>query len=501
MKLAKRLHPDKSKTEETAEQFKMIVNAHSTLTDRLKRKEYDTQLRVRNLFDYNPSGTQKSKEPVKQKPRRSRPYDDQPYGFGLSSEKKKTDKKNNRSSVPIFQSFNLKSYQRYYNQKHELQEETYRNNKYRQADDGFDVDESEEDGLNDKNEEDRLFENFSEKVNEVPTTRVNEEVVIEIESDNNVQDEVDNLYNNNPKRSKVDGTSNVAGNSERFWNHALRRSARNKFENREQKRRSVSPIKDSGTSANADIEDSFTSGITNIINQLYEKVHNDLGERTKRSDTDIKDLSIDENGSDVPSKRRKTYSTEGEKTDPLFNMRNINETLDSIPMVKKAKLSADYSNTSTHESIHEPVNYTLPRFYKNDLLPTSDDFDMKQFHNNLDAIIIPEVPSIDLKKSKNLYELEVLKQEVTRFNQTCNELKAYLIGLYSERIHYDSANDKKLFKIENFRYLFEGSNINFDIIKKIRTIEQNQHLTIQNFIKLNGQVYDRTLMNDDVEQN
>ncbi|KAG0673478.1 j-protein (type III) [Kluyveromyces marxianus] len=123
MKLARQLHPDKSKSEEAGELFKKVAHAHFILTDKKEKMKYDSKLLAKGLYDYTPrtttnstqfSETKKPFQPVnkngdigsvKQKTRKSRPYEEQPYGFGVDSNRGPS------KNIPLFKTFNAKSYQ------------------------------------------------------------------------------------------------------------------------------------------------------------------------------------------------------------------------------------------------------------------------------------------------------------------------------------------------------------------------------------------------------
>lgn len=93
-KLAMKLHPDKSKSNDTAELFKIVVHAHSVLSNKTTRAEYDKDILGSSSYDNYRNNSQYSDEAVKEKrkqertrtfnfERHSKPYEQQPYGFGV----------------------------------------------------------------------------------------------------------------------------------------------------------------------------------------------------------------------------------------------------------------------------------------------------------------------------------------------------------------------------------------------------------------------------------
>ncbi|CCE61362.1 hypothetical protein TPHA_0A02810 [Tetrapisispora phaffii CBS 4417] len=105
-KLARELHPDKSKSNESSELFKIVVDAYSILSDVKEREEYNITLHRKGLYtNYKQSNNDKKtsntvnkskesntqhtedkrggdKNSNKNTVRKSKPYEQQPYGFG-----------------------------------------------------------------------------------------------------------------------------------------------------------------------------------------------------------------------------------------------------------------------------------------------------------------------------------------------------------------------------------------------------------------------------------
>lgn len=519
MKLAKKLHPDKTKNLESAELFKIVVNAHSLLTDSKEREQYDRQLKIRNLYDYDPLGlntgnnqSQESKYTSKPR-RRAYSYDKQPYGFGLSTStdgKKSRSRSPEKSSVPIFQSFNMKSYQRSYNRKTELdkEEKEYNNNSFREKpttqEEAVDEDAVEEE---EENEDEEVHNNNTSKrtmddnsFEEVNDTEEKQNIPEEFKEETNTKDHENlnkanmtndepdvEIENNNFKRKKTGSLkpdhNGVDEKDRNSWNHNYRRTARNKQETREQVRRSVSPLKKVPLSHHKDLRDTFTSGINEVINKLYNSI--DHESNTVRPSEDLNDLSLGDTPAKKPLSHRRglndTFDT-GEN-DPIFNMDNINDTLESIPMSKKAKLETDYGEQPHTENIHEPVNQTLPRYYKKDSIPMEDSFNMTK----LQKIINVELPNIILPHMNqpiSLYQLNSFRQELTVFNEASNRIKEMLIGVYQQKIRYDMSRNTQLFKIENQIFLQQSNFLNQSIMNKINEIEQNQQIAILRYLEI-----------------
>ncbi|CAB4256065.1 similar to Saccharomyces cerevisiae YJL162C JJJ2 Protein of unknown function, contains a J-domain, which is a region with homology to the E. coli DnaJ protein [Maudiozyma barnettii] len=490
MKLAKILHPDKSKSDASAELFKVVVNAHNILTDAEKREEYDTLLRSQGLYQYNSPGKTSSfstKEARNSRPRKAKSYDKQPYGFGFSNGKKDVGDNSSpkKSSVPIFQSFNMKNYQRSYNKRTEMDEERkeYTNNKFRDTHvEETEVANNEYDSKRNIDEDEE--ENEVENDMDIISTDDEHET-----GDRSMQDSVSESEGiqifeaqNIHKRTKMEETvphENPGDTNHTFWNHDIRRSARNKSKIRQQARRSTSPVKNTPLT-NTDLHDTFTCGINEVINKMY----NSMGKESSKSRSSSETTYEEPRASSKRGKPASTSTPEDRTdTDPIFNMEHINDTLRSIPMSKKVKLFAEYNGTSRTESIHEPVNQTLPRYYKKDSMSMQDTFNVNELNEM--TIEIPQFIFPDMMQNITLYELEKIKQELTDFIQLCNEIKVKLIELYSNKVKHDISHNSRLFKVENQQFLQVGDTYNNIIINKIYQIEQAQHIAIEKYLRTN----------------
>lgn len=484
MRLAKRLHPDKSKTEGTAELFKIVVNAHSTLTDSEKRRQYDNELRRKHLYEYNiPKAASHKSKSGGNKPnvRKSKPYGEQPYGFGSASNKSKDGKTSNKSSVPIFQSFNLKTYQRKHNHKQEM--ETEQQN-YRQS--AFRAPEENTETNNTGNQEEETstttphtfpdveMESARTKTAPQPTHRRQPSHLEEEDATENT------------KRSKVAAETTKTAGSKVHLYHDFRRAARHKAGLRDQVHRSVSPVKTPEIKRmDPTLKDSFTSGINVVINQMYENI-----QKTSReaSPTDTDSEMVD---AASPPKRapEEMGTSESIPLDDVyqegsFDMKDIDDTLDSIRLTKKTRLPT--SDQAQTENLHEPVNYTLPRVYKRESLSSADNFGMDGPLEEMD-VTIPQPPILPLGIGQSLgaYELELLRNETAVFCERCNSVKAQLLRKYSSRVRYDQEHSSQLFKVENFAALNEGNRINTSIMNKIREVEEIQQVAIQQLLAAN----------------
>ncbi|CCF58778.1 hypothetical protein KAFR_0F01810 [Kazachstania africana CBS 2517] len=518
MNLARKLHPDKSKSEATGELFKLVVHAHSILTDVEKKRAYDAELLKSGLYDYLSRDNSKSgisPEIHSPKPRRkNKPYEQQPYGFGTE------ENENNKSSVPIFQSFNLKSYQR--TQKYSKKEDTGgqpgRKNKYEsmftvetdfsQPDEPIPNDnipytpqkspiEDDEDDVSRTNSNspsglpDSKSDGTPPHSNNTAKRNLNNTVATP-ENDNGGKGGDAQKVSGRSKLHKVD-TSNpftnqsFSGNNKTFGSHDNRHYARTKYETRENNRRSTSPIKSTPTSHK------FTShwnSLKDIIDKLNQNTHNSKAEKESSVQTEIEsdgvsstvedpinmdDLSI--GGGETRRKKKKVQTEDNTRKERSFDMTNINETIDNIPISKKQRFS------QSSENLHEAVNHTLPRFYKSEKVND----DISQDFNNLN-IKFPDIPNFQIDLF-DIFQLEHCRTEVIIFNDECNNIKEQLLEKYFDRLHSDVKNNVKLMKVENFDFWLKSRKFDLELINKINELEYRQSLVAQTFINLSKSVY------------
>lgn len=512
-KLARELHPDKSKSESAAELFKVICNAHSILMDKEKKNKYDRVLLSKGLKDYTPrdnchrysglttntsGNVLKSTEIPPKTPQKGkatpkfnhRPYEQQPYGFGTGPEN--VANLSSHSKVPIFQSFNLKNYQR--NQRPTQQNEP-KISKTNPKFNGVNVETPPRNSHLGDNERNRNSDNYKGE---------------EISDD----EKADGIRPKLHKSNLADPFDHVPGSP--FANNRQRHYARTKHEARTQERRSVSPVKTTPTSESSHMSESWDS-LKNILNNFKEREkmasnRNDEIETVveksikmaKVRKADSQSVKLDELSNSLPN------------DDDFFDMRKVSHTLDSVPVIKKAKLGPkeespdievesqdeknEYTNshqldrnngprtnqipTNLEEHLYMPVNRPLPKIYKAEVIP----LDQYKINSKVMELALPKIPNLQcniLDKS----EIEQCKEYVKQFNAESSFLKSRLLSTLSERLDADRILSDKLLKVENVANWSSCKDFDFEIVSTLAELNSRQRIVAQQFATLLSNIY------------
>lgn len=473
MKLARKLHPDKSKSVESEEMFKIIVHAHSILTDSLERERYDRNLLINNLHTYAPKQNHDDpRSPSKQKSQKSRnAYDQQPYGFGTEVNNKKT-----KSEVPIFQSFNLKSYQR--SQKYSKNQHLKKDKQETKSRSGGDFVQDTLNSMKEENSRSSASNSFDENIKpreEYKPTSKNapkeernqdfdpgEPIVdghatsskrTEFEENN---DEENVEVNIRTKLHKVN-LDNSPSKTDSILNHEFRHYARTKFE---QSRRSTSPLKNYRPgSSTVNVTEDWNTNLKDIIERI--------GKLDKNEST---------------SKNEATKFTN-------FDMSNIQDTLEdaisSPPPHKRHRKSGDSWLGSQEESLHNPVNYTLPRYYKSEEISK----EKLMINENILEFDLPEIPDFGLKQL-NRMEIQYYREETMKFISKCQFLKKHILSYLLERNLADTQYISKLAKSENFDNWLSGTKTDLELMNKLHELQYRQSIVIQTFTAITRSIYE-----------
>lgn len=402
LKLARLLHPDKTKSDKCEELFKAVVHAHSILTDENQKLRYDRDLKIKGLHTYQPrehchifkTKVKNSHEmsPIVGKSeahsRQNKPYEQQPYGFGVGKKMNAPSK----SKVPIFKSFNLKSYQRshYYSSKKERKH----GNPDIEGNGVSKINVSNRSSMDTNSQFQEIWEMLGNKANKSESYREDPDTPLRsVSSDSEEEhcyretskssspeeEQKDNKESKKERRMSAEekGKEEMgykqfklpkigvfsAGSRESnlqspFYNHEYRHYSRNKYECRNQFRRSVSPIKEIPATTNTiegwnilrDIVEKLNiSNLDDRNKDMYrnddknEKKHNDMIDIEKLSIRDPKgikrrkgdDISLEELSRSLPKEK------------DFFVMNAINESLESISLFKKLKTTENHTQSET----------------------------------------------------------------------------------------------------------------------------------------------------------
>ncbi|QLG71429.1 hypothetical protein HG535_0B04710 [Zygotorulaspora mrakii] len=505
-KLARELHPDKSKSDSAAELFKVINNAYSILMDREKKLRYDSTLVAKGLTEYKPRNNchrydgltggagedfhkdeNNLKTPQKNRPSKNynhRPYEQQPYGFGTGNEAHPTF--NSHSRVPIFQSFNLKNYQRNQRSPHKSETKTEKSSSI-----------------------------FNNKNNGTPPHHINTEDISEKRSEPPKSEEKESSDENGTAvRSKLhkanssDPFEHLPGSP--FANNRHRHYARTKHEARTHERRSVSPVKRASNTEGADMSESWDT-LKNILSNFKDE------EKKLKTEKNEIELTVD---SIKAAKIRKAESQSIKLDDlkdslpidnDLFDMRKVSDTLNTVPVIKKAKLNfkeespeidmnsseskghhhsrqnesaASKIPTNLEENLYMPVNQPLPKIYRPEIIPLHQ-YKITSKAIDLDLPAMPNFQCNVLNKS----QMERCKQYVKEFNAKSNFLKQELLQSLSERLEADKILGDKLLKVENAGNWVSCKDFDFEVVSKLAEINSRQRIVAQSFANLLNNLY------------
>ncbi|GAV56236.1 hypothetical protein ZYGR_0BB00130 [Zygosaccharomyces rouxii] len=464
VKLARELHPDKSKSDGAAELFKLISHAHSVLMDKEKKDAYDKILISKGLLNHYPGkdyhrfeGPVVSEAADRLKPTKpQRPYEKQPYGFNTHSTSPP------KTKVPIFQSFNLKNYQ---------------TKSYQNRDTPNTTVPPKGSGIFDSR----------------PTTPINSDQDNKTRgSTSQKNEEEEEEANDRSKIHKTNPFENLQNSP--FANHDQRHYARTKHETRSQERRSTSPMKTAPTSA---AKSENWDSLKHLLEKFKEQ--DSRPQVPQRFQSSKKDVTQDEQKqsdrirkADSQSIHLDDLSQSLPRENNLFDMRNVSN---SIPAVKRTKLDMrvpDEPPKEEHkkdtqniaESLFVPVNRPLPRIYKTDHIP------LDQYMINSKSLQwrLPEMPSFQCN-ILNQSEVEYCKDLVKSFNEESNALKEQLLQTLQERLDADKLLNERLVKVENTANWVSSKDFDLEVVNKLGELQSRQRVVAQSFANLLKSAY------------
>ncbi|CCK69356.1 Jjj2p KNAG_0C02450 [Huiozyma naganishii CBS 8797] len=503
-KLAMKLHPDKSKSDKCEELFKLVVHAHSVLTNGEERAKYNKVLISQGIYERGSDPAGKSlhtkANPFANKTRKSKPYEQQPYGFGFENERapdhthKTTQPTHGKTKGANSKSFNLKSYQRQQHD-HKRDDEEMTDPGKRRRNGGINDEQNpiesipckdktrttqeptfEKDpgntasvGGNTNQEERERRETVAEeefpakkgRCASTPSPSYSPEYISPGPSTfpTNGDDEEESageekIYTSDAddevvfkkKHARERETDDTKGDP--AWSPRFRHYARAKFKKRESDKRSTSPVKLAPANYDTAIIEDWNSSIRDIINKLN---------------------SLDR-------KQSNKRGAEAKSEDILFDMQHINDSLESIP-VRETKRAKVFDNDDV--MLHDPVNQTLPRVYKPESIESND----LCIQSDVLATPLPEIPNLQVD-ILDTFELQKLNNAVIQFNEQCSVFKRKALTCYMNRVISDIQHTDKLTKVENFGQCIAGRNFDAELVGRIHELEYRQNMVAQTFTSL-----------------
>ena len=518
MMLARQLHPDKSKSEASAEQFKLISHAHSVLMDEAKRLKYDESLFSKGLHNYSPredchrciptdrksatsSGKHESKTAQESAGKYHRPYEQQPYGFGTEG----TKTSHTHPKVPIFQSFNLKNYQRSQRSPQPKEHEVHKR---------FDTPNIFSQEARDM--KDRKSKDYNKSTeDESNATRRNGEQ----DDKNGHPTETEVHEGEEPFRAKIH-KGNIsdpfdASPKSPFENNRDRHYARKKHEARLQGKRSVSPVKVTPTSNSPDLSDTW-DGLKDLLNKFENKKSKAAESMNNQTKKEVETDSHKHNGTSGKVRKANGQSLHLDDlgnslplNDKSFDMQGVSDILDDVPLIKRAKKDncreispeiemispAKQYHQQPHtrhpvylpqptETLHMPVNQPLPKLYRSDVIA----LDQYKVNSQVMDWEVPPMPNFQCN-FLNKSEVAHCKQLVMEFNTRCNSLKHRLLMIMYDRLDADCKLDERLVKVENSANWISCKDFDFEVVNKLSELQNRQRIVAQSFASILKSMY------------
>lgn len=464
MKLARELHPDKSKSNKAEELFKLVAHAHSILIDPEKRSNYDKALIAKGLHTYTvkkheppPPSVNKIIDSKLKATKKSNAYENQPYGFGDLNE--------NKTFNRVSRNFGFKAFKPKY----------YQNNR---------------ESLNLEKGHKRSSTYSSSFVSSDETNILSNKS----DSDETIKTKI---------AKKDERTSNIT--SSLFKNSIYRRYARSLHRMRLQQRRTLSPATVM-QSSKTDSLNAFKKSMSLFRDKQWDYSNiNPVNEQNNQKKTySHSDQLFEETSIKVTRSNNELNLEELNNTLPndvkVFDMQKVSYMLDDV-RVKRPKLKNEYfpevemtdytrDNDSVSmypqpiENLQKPVNKPLPRFYKPDVIP----FDHFNMDLTVSQIFLPIMPTL-LCNVLDKDQVKQCSEQVKQFNIQANQVKRKLVSLLSRRIEADNLLDERMIKVENLSNYVQSKSYDMEIVSKLSELQNRQIIVAESFANLMKTLY------------
>ncbi|SCU99635.1 LAME_0G04456g1_1 [Lachancea meyersii CBS 8951] len=554
-KIAIAVHPDKNKSSGAADAFKLVSHAQSVLADKQKRQDYNRKLISKGLHTYVPkacklsamvatvtatattaanggnaehnlrtprsspqrsaprssssktahtTATRSPERPHTSFSRRSKPYEQQPYGFGLEPEP--IPKSPHSANLPTRRknnTFKAKSYQHQRPEAASTEGSKLRGSTYSSR-----------------------FSTTSQDLKN---------------RDQSAQDLPENSASEG-KRTKLSSDLNRGESpfSSPFLNQHERHYARTTHYEREQQRRSTSPVKNQpNTSADAlqdiknllkkfdnvqmknDLQENTTeAGVkTHSATNASRVTHGDatsVGEKLEHESIYPLEMHSKAN----PLKRPVQIKTQMGAPDPnnasdirldeletvlpneeeLFDMQEVSDTLEGV-RVKRLKTernstleqglahgrrhSSESARGPIFESLSRPVNEPLPRIYKAEPLS----FQELGIDTSITDLPLPTEPVLHYNAITKNRDIARMTQMVRIFQKQANELKRRLLEVLLRRTTADDLFQDRLTRVENTVILLHAKSYDMKVTEKLQELQNRQRVVAESFDKIMNSLY------------
>lgn len=455
IKLARELHPDKSKSDSSAEIFKIVVHAHSVLTDLEKKSFYDNSLKEKGLFHYNSSTSKQHSSPsqyvetvtnsknisketiiiTKAKAnRKSKPYEQQPYGFGAYEKFKSYDNGN----IPKSHKINATETDVKSEKKHE-------NNATNKKDDHIENSVSSEETFiqkekNTKNS--RTFSHSDDKEGndeqQFPSKRVHLQVKGLRQN---------KIFNNNNNRSKGKKKNTSGSMSDNSFKESI----------------------------NADIQGPLNDLLNKFKERKIENNYTKFKKEERKFDLNLEDLSLDDyiEAKSKPLRIREPvlqsislkelYKTLPKDEYEVFDMNKLKKSLKSVPEIKRLKTL----NSNTNSNITQ-VNET--------------EFDITNIYSQLPTVI--DFPD----RINSLQEVRHIKERITDFTLHCNQIKLILLTTLNDQLSNDINSKAAFLDSGDSNSWLRNKLYDMNITKILTELQDRQYTVAAKYQKLFNEV-------------
>ena len=543
-KIAMAIHPDKNKSVSAAELFKLVSHAQSVLIDKEQRQSYNRKLITKGLHTYVPKRTKltalvaaansvgektpdssprkdahrpasaTAAHPTQSKPapptdtrprtsfsRKSKPYEQQPYGFGFDVDSSSAPSPNRNKH------FKAKSYQHQRPTEEKVKESKLGSSTYSSR---FPSSAPEHGG--------------TQGEHEGPSTPYSD-----------------------GKRTRLHKTTkqelNVDPPTSPFPTNYHRHYARTNHHDKQQNKRSTSPVKSQPNSTKdtlqglKDIMDQFKSA-TDDQDSSTEVPQNPESEnhpqesvvepkKGQKAGSSLKfkpNLTADDHAAQntVPRKRPIVTATKSEtihttttgdikltelesvlpRDNEFFDMRQVSSTLDDVKikrpkletspspevdMIESPRQNSAFPYENVAEILSRPVNETLPRIYKPEAVSLSE----LGIEESVATLQLPDLPILQINVMDKREVLQTV-QKIKEFNVHANKLKKKLLEVLSRRSTADDLFTDRLTRVENINMLLQAKNFDLEVSQKIHELQNRQRVVAESFATLMRSVYAST---------
>ncbi|CCH63095.1 hypothetical protein TBLA_0J00970 [Henningerozyma blattae CBS 6284] len=543
MKLAKSLHPDKSKSNASEELFKIVSNAHSILIDPELKLDYDNTLLRTGLYTYKPSVSTQSSKPNNTSSNKTQ--NSSPYHTSNSPTKSHTKYSTNNQ---YFSSYNTKIHTEHYNKhnphsykKHTKPVDIPNYNSKRKAQPyekqpyGFGTTsnikpqskthDKPRPKAHDKPSQTNSYSTHSKPAFNLKSYETRNKTSIPTKKMEKESNNKNDILNVNGKKSTKDFLNETLNNSHSSQPNVTEPTNRTrpfleeiedeaitsmKFKNPKvtstenknnavklnlngfssQRSRHYARTKSDNynykntrkSKSPTRIKSTEITGNWDNLKEILEKLNKETSSINKTDQNSHSELNFRSGLSDFQQIQNSLPSSDDQ--DKSFNMNEMFDLLvDELPGPKRQKIFSGLSNNEESDSevlLSNPINRTLPHAYKPEFIP------LEQYNIDLDLvdIPIPHPPTAFNLDTSSITNIENYKKQVIEFHETCNALKTEILKRQLLRINSEDFLLERLVRIENCENWISSQNYDLHLLAKLTEIQNVQNVVSIEFNNL-----------------